>query len=92
MGLVATRLLCRWDSPGKNTGVGRHALLQDLRHPRIEHAFHVSCIGRQVLYHLRHLGSLSINVYIFIFNDYTLVSYFTTTLLLTIVCVNIEWL
>ena len=23
-----TRLLCPWDSPGKNTGVGCHALLQ----------------------------------------------------------------
>ena len=26
-GLLPTRLLCPWDSPGKNTGVGRHALL-----------------------------------------------------------------
>ena len=25
---VATRILCPWDSPGKNTGVGCHALLQ----------------------------------------------------------------
>ena len=25
---VAHRLLCQWDSPGKNTGVGCHALLQ----------------------------------------------------------------
>ena len=25
---VATRFLCLWDSPGKNTGVGSHALLQ----------------------------------------------------------------
>ena len=25
---VPTRLLCAWDSPGKNTGVGCHALLQ----------------------------------------------------------------
>jgi len=24
------RLLCPWDSPGKNTGVGCHALLQGL--------------------------------------------------------------
>ena len=24
------RLLCPWDSPGKNTGVGRHALLQGI--------------------------------------------------------------
>ena len=26
----ATRLLCPWDSPGKNTGVGCHALLQGI--------------------------------------------------------------
>ena len=25
--IVAARLLCPWDSPGKNTGVGCHALL-----------------------------------------------------------------
>ena len=27
---VAHRLLCPWDSPGKNTGVGCHALLQQI--------------------------------------------------------------
>ena len=27
-GLEPTRFLCPWDSPGKNTGVGCHALLQ----------------------------------------------------------------
>ena len=27
-GLQPTRLLCPWDSPGKNTGVGCHSLLQ----------------------------------------------------------------
>ena len=27
-GPQTTRLLCPWDSPGKNTGVGCHALLQ----------------------------------------------------------------
>ena len=29
-GLQPTRLLCPWDSPGKTTGVGGHALLQGL--------------------------------------------------------------
>ena len=29
-GLQPTRLLCPWDSPGKNPGVGCHALLQGL--------------------------------------------------------------
>ena len=29
-GLQPTRLLCPWDSPGKNIGVGRHSLLQGI--------------------------------------------------------------
>ena len=29
-GLYPVRLLCPWDSPGKNTGVGCHALLQGI--------------------------------------------------------------
>ena len=29
-GLQPTRLPCPWDSPGKNTGVGCHALLQEI--------------------------------------------------------------
>ena len=29
-GLQLTRLLCPWDSPGKNAGVGCHALLQEI--------------------------------------------------------------
>ena len=29
-GLVPTRLLCPWNYPGKNTGVGSHALLQGI--------------------------------------------------------------
>ena len=35
--LQPVRLLCPWDSPGKNTGVGCHALLQwDLSDPGIK--------------------------------------------------------
>ena len=35
-GLQPARLLCAWDSPGKNTGVGYHALLQRrISHPQI---------------------------------------------------------
>ena len=30
-GLQSTRLLCPWDSPGKNTGVGCHFLLQCMK-------------------------------------------------------------
>ena len=29
-GLQLVRILCPWDFPGKNTGVGYHALLQDI--------------------------------------------------------------
>ena len=35
-GLYPTRLLCPWDSPGKNTGVGCHALLQGIFPTRIK--------------------------------------------------------
>ena len=34
--LYPTRLLCPWDFPGKNTGVGCHFLLQSLPDPGIE--------------------------------------------------------
>ena len=29
-GVQSARLLCSWDSPGKNTGVGSHFLLQGI--------------------------------------------------------------
>ena len=51
-GLQPGRLLCPWDSPGKNTGVGYRALLQGIFQPRGR--THMSCIpyiGRWVLYH-----------------------------------------
>ena len=35
-GLQPTRLLCPWDSPGKNTGVGCHVLLQGIFRERTE--------------------------------------------------------
>ena len=46
---------CPWDSPGKNTGVGCHALLQGIfptqgSNPGLLH-------HRQILYHLSHQGS-----------------------------------
>ena len=52
-----TVALCPWDSLGKNTGVDCHALLQGhLPNPGFEPAAsHVSCIGRQDLYHKRDL-------------------------------------
>ena len=53
-----TRLLCLWDSPGKNTGVACHFLPQRifLTQEVTLHLLHL-CIGRQVLYCSRQLGS-----------------------------------
>ena len=36
-GWYPVRLLCAWDSPGKNTGVACHSLLQGISHPGTEH-------------------------------------------------------
>ena len=51
-GLQPARLLCLWDSPGKNTGVGFHFLLQGIfltqgLNPDLLHC-------RWILYHLSH--------------------------------------
>ena len=54
-GLQPSRFLCPWDSPGKNNGVGCHALLQGI-FPTWGPTY-VFCIGRWVLYHLSHQGS-----------------------------------
>ena len=51
------------DSLGKNTGVGCHALLQGTFSTQDGACVsHVSCIGRQILYHQRHLGSPSLGL------------------------------
>ena len=51
-GLQPARLLCPWDSPGKNIGVGCHALLLGIFPTRDRiHVSYVSCINKQVLYH-----------------------------------------
>ena len=54
-GLQSARLLCPWDSPGKKTGVGCHALLQGISqnqglNPGLLYY-------RWILYHLSHQGS-----------------------------------
>ena len=54
-GLYPSRLLCSWNSPGKNTGVVCHALLQGIfptqgLNPDLPHC-------RQILHHLSHQGS-----------------------------------
>ena len=49
------RILCPWDSPGKNTGVGSHALLQGIFLAQGSNLGLPNC--RQILYHLSHQGS-----------------------------------
>ena len=51
-GLQPARLLCPWDSPGKNTGVGCHALLQRIFPTQGSKLGPFHC--RQVLYSLTH--------------------------------------
>ena len=52
------RLLCPWDTPGKNTRMGCHALLQGI-FPTQESNPHLLCLlhCKQILYPLSHLGS-----------------------------------
>ena len=53
-GLQPTRLLRPWDSPGKNTGVGCHFLLQGIFPIQGLNLGLPHC--RQTLYHLSHQG------------------------------------
>ena len=53
--LQPTRLLCPWDSSGKNIGVSSHSILRGIfptqrSNPGLPH-------GRRILYHLNHQGS-----------------------------------
>ena len=51
-GLKPTRLLCPWDSPSKNTGVGCYDSYRKSSWPRDRTCVSCSsCIGRQILYH-----------------------------------------
>ena len=55
-GLQPARLVCPWNSPGKNTGVGSHTLLQGISPTqRLNLDF---LHFRQILYHLSHQGRL----------------------------------
>ena len=52
------RLLCPWDFPGKNTGVGCHSMLQGIFLTQVSnHVPYVSHTDRWVLYHQGHLES-----------------------------------
>ena len=46
------RLLCAWNSPGKNTGVGCHSLLQGIFPTQGSNLGFLHC--RHILYHLSH--------------------------------------
>ena len=50
-----TGLLSPWNSPGKNTGVGNHSLLQGIFSSQGSNPGLLYC--RQILYHLSHQGS-----------------------------------
>ena len=52
---VAARFFSPWDSPGKNTVVGSHSLLQGIFQTQGLNPGLLHC--RQILYHLIHLGS-----------------------------------
>ena len=51
----ATRLLCPWNSPGKNTGLHSHSLLQGIFPTQGSNSGLMHC--RQILYYLSHQGS-----------------------------------
>ena len=53
--LEPTGLLCQWNAPGKNTGVGCHSLLQGMFRTRGSNPGLLHC--RHILYHLSHEGS-----------------------------------
>ena len=52
-----TRLLCLWNSTGKNTAVGSHSLLQGIFLTQESNLGLLHC--RQILYRLSHQGLLS---------------------------------
>ena len=54
-GLKPPRLVCLWDSPGRNTGMGCYFLLQGIFPTQGSNLGLLHC--RQILYHLSHQGS-----------------------------------
>ena len=57
-GMRPTMFLCPWNSPGKNTGMGSHSLLQGIFLTQRSNP-HLLCLlhCRQILYLLSHGGS-----------------------------------
>ena len=60
-GLGPARILCPWDSPGKNTGVSSYSLLQGIFLAQQRNLGLLYC--RQFLYHLKFRGSLYTYLY-----------------------------
>ena len=54
---LPARFLCLWNSPGKNTGLGSHSLLQGIFLTQGSNQGLLHC--RQILYHLGHQGKPS---------------------------------
>ena len=63
-GLWSTKLLCPWDFPGKNTGVGCHFLLQGIFLTQGSNPGLLHC--RETLYPLSHQGYIYIHKHIFL--------------------------
>ena len=65
---VANRLLCPWDSPGKNTGVHCMPSSKGSSWPRHQTCFsYISCIGRHVHCNWRHLASPRVSLVLLYF-------------------------
>ena len=56
---------CLWNSPGKNTGVGCHSLLQRIFLTQVSNLGLLHC--RQILYELSHQGNIYIYLIIYIY-------------------------
>ena len=62
-GLQPIRLLCPWNSSGKNTGVGCISFSRGPSWPRDQtQVSYIFCIGREILYLLSHQGSLVVTI------------------------------
>ena len=65
--LQPIRLLCPWNSPGKNTGVGSHSFLQEVFLTQGSNLGLPNC--KQILYHLNHQGSPNINMCAYLYAE-----------------------
>ena len=64
-GLYSTRLLCLWNSIGKNNAVGSHSLFQGIFLTQGLNLDLMHC--RQMVYHLSHQERLKTYIYFFFF-------------------------